>query len=192
VLTGRAELNADLTEKYHRPPLSWGEYLSNGHFVSATFENWESEFLQMGMYVLLTVFLRQKGSPDSRPLNESQEAKTPKITGRSPWPVRKGGIWLQIYQHSLSLAYCLLFLGCLGLHILGSWKQFNFDQSLDNLPPETLGAYLGNSKVWFESFQNWQSEFLSVISLILLGTYLREKNSPESKAVEDPHDKTGK
>ena len=191
IYNGRQEWNQELTERYHQAPLGWAQYLHSGHFISATFENWESEFLQMGMYVLGTVFLRQKGAPDSRPLEKGTEPPSPSVTPESPWPVRKGGWWRKVYEHSFSITYFLLFLFCFGMHMYLSWLHFNTMQSLDGKETEALAKYLTNSQLWFESMQNWQSEFMAVVSLTVLGIYLREKDSTESKEVEDPHSKTG-
>src|SRR5688500_5694654 len=96
-LTGMAEKNEERAEKGGQPPLTPVEYFQNGHFIQATFENWESEFLQMALYVLLTVSLRQKGSAESKKLDEEEEVdREPKPSPDAPWPVRKGGIWLAV------------------------------------------------------------------------------------------------
>lgn len=165
-------------------------YLHSGHFVSAVFENWESEFLQMGMYVLLTVSLRQKGSAESRPLDQAEEE--PEIDpGATPWPVRKGGVWKTLYGHSLAIAFGLLFLLSFVLHLCGSWRDENVERALKGEVPLALAAYLGEPRFWFESLQNWQSEFLAVLALVLLSIWLRQKDSPQSKPVEAPHSQTG-
>ncbi len=190
IITGRSEYNEELKE-YGQEPVGWGAYLQSGHFISATFENWESEFLQMGLFVGLTIFLRQLGAPDSKPLGKEKESKK-LVKADSPWPVRRGGIWLKLYENSLLIAYLLFFLLSAGLHVYGSWQHYNMEQQLKKLPLASLSEFFGESKVWFESFQNWQSEFLSVASLVLLSIYLRQKGSPESKEVEAPHNETGK
>ena len=96
------------------PPISFVQYLQTSHFGEATFENWESEFLQMGMYVILTVKLVQRGSAESKPLDESvpqDESPENHVDDRdAPWPVRRGGVWLALYKRSLSLAFLTLFL----------------------------------------------------------------------------------
>lgn len=171
-------------------PLSLLAYLHSGHFVSAVFENWESEFLQMGMYVLLTVSLRQRGSAESRPLDPADE-DTKIDPGPAPWPVRKGGGWKTLYGYSLSLAFGLLFLISFVLHLCGSWRDENLERALKGEAPLALIAYLGEPRFWFESLQNWQSEFLAVLSLVLLSIWLRQKDSPQSKPVEAPHSQTG-
>lgn len=174
----------------HRSTLDiWG-YLHTGHFVSATFENWESEFLQMGMYVLLTVTLRQKGSAESRPLSQEQEEQRIE-SGPTPWAVRKGGIWETLYGHSLAIAFGALFLMSFSLHLLGSWRAEVDEQSANGLPVPSCWEHLWSSNFWFESFQNWQSEFLAVLSLVVLTIFLRQKDSPQSKPLAAPHGQTG-
>lgn len=182
--------NKELIEN-GQPVLKIGEYIHSGHFIQATFENWESEFLQMMLYVLLTISLRQKGSSESKSMTEEEDVdKEPVPHPKAPWPVKKGGIWLQLYKHSLSIAFALLFLASFILHFYGSLKDFNDEQMMKGKPAETAIQYISESRFWFESFQNWQSEFLAVASLVLLSIWLREKGSPESKPVDMPHDET--
>ena len=111
--------------------------------------------------------------------------------GPKPWPVRKGGIWLKLYENSLALAFMLLFLLSFLLHLDGSWRHEVVRQQLESEPPIGLLQYLTSSHFWFESFQNWQSEFLAVASLVILTIWLRQKDSPQSKPVEAPHSQTG-
>jgi hypothetical protein len=191
-ITGMAEKNEERAEKGGQAPLTVMEYFQSGHFIQATFENWESEFLQMAIYVLLTVSLRQKGSAESKKLDEEEEVdREPKPSPDAPWPVRKGGIWLAIYKNSLSLAFAILFLLSFLLHLYGSLKDKNEENQEKGYPTLTLGEYIKESRFWFESFQNWQSEFLAVASIVLLSIWLRQKGSPESKPVDAPHDETG-
>ncbi|MDR3025337.1 DUF6766 family protein [Chryseobacterium sp.] len=182
--------NKELLEN-GRSALKIGEYIHSGHFIQATFENWESEFLQMMLYVLLTISLRQKGSSESKSMTDKEDVdREPIAHSKAPWPVKKGGIWLKIYKHSLSLAFGILFLMSFILHFYGSLKDFNDEQMMKSKPGITAMQYLSESRFWFESFQNWQSEFLAVASLVLLSVWLREKGSPESKPVDMPHDET--
>jgi len=189
VWTGFLAHNQELAEA-HRAPSDLWNYLHSGHFVSATFENWESEFLQMGMYVLLTVSLRQKGSAESRPLDEAQEEERVE-PGRTPWAVRKGGLWKTLYGHSLAIAFGVLFLLSFSLHLAGSWRAEVDEQLAKGLPAPTWWEHLGSSSFWFESFQNWQSEFLAVLALVILTIFLRQKDSPQSKPLAAPHSQTG-
>ena len=168
-------------------------YLQSGHFISATFENFESEFLQMGLYVILTVSLRQIGSAESKKLDEPEEVdREPVPNPDAPWAVKKGGWILKIYSNSLFIAFGILFLTSWALHLYGSWQNHNVEQLAKHLPKDTIAQYLGQAEFWFETFQNWQSEFLSVFSIVFLTIYLRQKGSPESKPVDAPHMETGK
>ncbi|WP_241286013.1 DUF6766 family protein [Chryseobacterium arthrosphaerae] len=188
--TGWATENKELMEN-GQPALKINEYLHSGHFIQATFENWESEFLQMMLYVLLTISLRQKGSSESKSMEGKEDVdREPVAHPNAPWPVKKGGIWLKIYKHSLSLAFAVLFLISFIFHFYGSLKDFNADQIMKKEPPVTALQYISESRFWFESFQNWQSEFLAVASLVILSIWLREKGSPESKPVDMAHDET--
>ncbi|UYQ94082.1 hypothetical protein MKQ68_03125 [Chitinophaga horti] len=190
--TGWLQFNEELSEK-GQAEIAFAPYLTSPHFIEATFENWESEFLQMGMYVLLTVWLRQKGSAESKSLEEKEEVdREPVPSPDAPWSVNKGGIWLAFYRNSLSIAFFGLFLVSFVLHFKGSMDTFNIEQAEQGKPLESVSEYLLNSKFWFESFQNWQSEFLSVAAIVILSIFLRQKGSPESKPVDAPHAETGK
>jgi hypothetical protein len=190
------ENNRELSE-LHQPTLSAWEYALSGHFASATFENWESEFLQMAIYVLLTVSLRQRGSSESKKLKDEQGAgeeevdREPKPKPGTPWPVRKGGVWLLLYKNSLSLAFAFLFVLSFWLHFSGSLIEYNGELKAKGKPVLLAAQYIGNTHFWFESFQNWQSEFLAVASIVLLSIWLRQKGSPESKPVDAPYSETG-
>ncbi|MBE7173521.1 MAG: hypothetical protein INR73_23315 [Williamsia sp.] len=191
IATGWKEHNEELQE-YKQPPLSLSGYFRSGHFIEATFENWESEFLQMGLFVVLTIFLRQRGSSESKGDEPEDVDREPDPFAKdAPWPVKQGGLVLAIYKHSLSIALFSLFLISFVLHWIGSWKDYNLEQRLKGLPTETSLHYLGNTKFWFESFQNWQSEFLSVWAIILFSVYLRQKGSSQSKPVDAPDEQTG-
>jgi hypothetical protein len=191
VYTGWKEHNDFLTD-YGVASLSLTRYLSSGHFLQATFENWESEFLQMALFVILSIFLRQKGSSESKKCDDKiYDPKDLVAKHNSPWCVKKGGAYLAVYKHSLSLALFFLFLCSFFFHWYGSWLDFNEKQSLESKPLQSFILFIENKKFWFESFQNWQSEFLSIFAIIFLSIYLRQIGSSQSKAVNAPHDKTG-
>jgi len=194
-LTGHAESNSDRTE-HGLPAQSLGEYLFSPHFVEATMENWESEFLQMGIFVYLTAFLYQKGSAESKDPEKREEVdrdpRNVRDKSNAPWPVRRGGLVLTIYENSLSLAFLLLFLISFLAHAAGGRLEYNEDQLLHGQAPVTFAGYLGSSRFWFESLQNWQSEFLAIGCMVVFSIYLRQRGSPESKPVDAPHSKTGK
>ncbi|MEH6307765.1 DUF6766 family protein [Olivibacter sp. CPCC 100613] len=184
---GWKEHNQEISE-YGAPPLHLTNYLSSGHFISATFENFQSEFLQMAMYVILTIFLRQIGSAESKAIDKKEAVdREPVPAPHAPGPVNKGGWRLAIYKHSLSIAFILLFLLSWLGHLYGSFKDYNIEQHLKKLPQITINEFLKEPIFWFETFQNWQSEFLSVASIVILTIFLRQKGSPESKPVDTPH-----
>jgi hypothetical protein len=194
ILTGASNYSEDQLA-HGQPAVTVAEYLGTGDFVEATFENWESEFLQMCMYVVLTVFLFQKGSSESKPIGkgapQDQDPRDAAIKKSTPWPVKRGGWVLKLYEHSLSILLLLLFLGSIAMHAIGGTSAYNDEQQSHGQPTVTVLGYLGTSRFWFESFQNWQSEFLAVGVLVGASVYLREKGSPESKPVAEPHYETG-
>ncbi|RFZ85837.1 hypothetical protein DYU05_09675 [Mucilaginibacter terrenus] len=190
--TGWKQNNQEIQEKGGQA-LTFGAYLGSGHFFSATFENFQSEFLQMGMYVLCTVGLRQIGSAESKSMEGEEEVdREPKPGPDAPFAVRKGGWLLWVYSNSLSLCFLGLFLLSWAGHLYGSFTNHNDEQMLMHKPQEDLLTYLSEPEFWFETFQNWQSEFLSIVSIVFLTIYLRQKGSPESKPVDAPHMETGK
>jgi hypothetical protein len=188
LLTGWQVHNEERAE-HGEPALPLPAYLASAHFLEATTENWESEFLQMFVYVYITAFLFQKGSAESNDPDQPEETRP--VTTDSPWPVRKGGLWRALYAHSLSLAFAALFLLSFGLHAIGSTRLENEERARRGEAPVSLGRHFAGSKFWFESFQNWQSEFLAIGSMVVLSIFLREKGSPESKSLEAPHAETG-
>lgn len=180
-------------EEENAPAVSLGSYLGSGHFISATFENFESEFLQMALYVLLTIGLRQIGSAESKSLDQKEEVdRQPKPSPDAPWPVKKGGLILKLYSSSLSIVFAILFLASWSMHLYGSWRDENAENLIKHKPLINLSDFIVEPRFWFETFQNWQSEFLSVLAIVFLSIYLRQKGSPESKPVDAPHMETGK
>jgi hypothetical protein len=182
-------------QEHQQPSESYLAYLGSGSFVESTFENWESEFLQMAGFVLLTVFLRQKGSPESKGLKGKEPVDADPRQARKqqgvPWPVRRGGLALVVYENSLTLALVALFLLSFLLHALGGHADFNQQQLEHGEAPVSLIGFVTSSEFWFQSMQNWQSEFLAVFALTVLGIFLRQRGSPESKPVAAPHLETG-
>ena len=193
-VVGHREHNSE-QRQHGQPELAYGSYLGSSHFWEATAENWESEFIQMFGYVILTAFLYQKGSSESKKPGEAEPVdrdpsrhKRP----RSPWPVRRGGLVLKLYENSLSLAFLLFFLISISLHAVSGAAVYNNEQ-VEHGQPENLTflQYAGTSRFWFESLQNWQSEFLAIGAMVVLSIFLRQRGSPESKPVDSPHDETG-
>ena len=191
-LTGWAEHNSERQEE-GLAPLVLISYLASGHFLQATFENWESEFLQMALFVVLTVSLRQKGSSESKGFEGKEETdRKPNPRRKSaPWPVKKGGWTLALYKNSLGFALFLLFILSFALHFYGSLTDENEHLVQMGKPTEQISSYIASSRLWFESFQNWQSEFLSVFAIVILSIFLRQHGSPQSKPVDAPDSETG-
>jgi hypothetical protein len=194
VVTGHAAENQERLE-HGQTLVGLAEYLRGGPFLSALFENWESEFLQMWAYVMLTAYLFQRGSPESKDPDEAApQDRDPALDEKkpeAPWPVRAGGLARTVYAHSLGLTLFTLFVASFVLHWLNSARAAAEEALQHGQAPPGLLEHLGNVGFWFESFQNWQSEFLSTSLLIVLAIFLRERGSPESKPVAAPHGQTG-
>ena len=194
-MTGHRAYN-DEQREHGQDAVTLGGYLTSGHFVEATAENWESEFLQMFLYVLLTAFLYQKGSSESRKLDaenpQDRDPREHRRRPRAPWPVRKGSeLVLKLYENSLCLAFLLLFLVSIWMHALGGLAEHNAELRAHGAPEVALREFVGDPEFWFQSFQNWQSEFLSLFAMVVFSIWLRQRHSPESKPVDAPHAETG-
>jgi hypothetical protein len=182
--------------QHGKPEASYAEFLRSSEFGETVFENWESEFLQMGFYVILTVFLIQKGSAESKKGDGTDEVDEDPEDHRddpdAPGPVKRGGWRLTLYKNSLSIAFLVLFLVSFLGHAASGARKYNEEQAAHQAGEHvgTLG-YMGTSQFWYESFQNWQSEFLAVLAIVLLSVRLRQWGSPESKPVHAPHSDTG-
>jgi hypothetical protein len=150
----------------------------------------------MGMFVILTAFLFQKGASESKDPEKDHEPvdEDPRLHRDDPdvpAPVRRGGLLLKLYENSLSLALMLLFLASFTLHAVTGRQEYSAEQVQHGEQAASLVDYITSAQFWFESFQNWQSEFMSVAVLILLSIWLRQRSSPESKPVHKPHAETG-
>lgn len=196
-LTGWHVYNQDQQE-HGESQVGYIAYLQTPSFVEVTFENWESEFLQMAAYVLLTVWLVQKGSAESRDPDKQggDDGGAPGRKGEGPpderpWPVRRGGRWLKLYENSLVIAFALLFAMSFILHGIGGAGQYNAEQQQHGGADVSILHYFFTAQFWYESLQNWQSEFLAVFAIVVLTIFLRQKGSPESKPVDAPHRHTG-
>ena len=176
-------------------PASLTMYLTSGDFLEATFENWESEFLQMASYVALTAFLVQRGSLESKdpdePSPQDADPRQAELGPNTPWPVRRGGWVLRIYENSLVILFVVLFAGSVALHAIGGTRAYNEELAANGEPTLSTWSYLTTSQFWFESMQNWQSEFLAIAVMVGASVYLRQRGSAESKPVAAPHHATG-
>lgn len=180
-MAGLSHENAERAA-HGQPPLTIGAYILSAGFLSALTENWESEFLQMSAYVMLTAYLFQRGSA------ESLDPDDPDRPGDERAPPGLGG-WL--YAHSLGIALALLFAASFVWHWLASASAANEKAAAHGQPQHSAWAHLADAEFWFESLQNWQSEFLATAVLVVLSIFLRYRHSPESKTLADADGKTG-
>ena len=177
--------------------VSLGRYVFTSHFGNAVMENWQSEYLQFSLFILTTVWLLQRGSPESKELDHAgTESDRKQMVGGhaqqdSPTWAKARGLRLWIYSNSLLLVMGLIFvLSWFGQSVTG-WSEFNADAAEHGEAPVSWLGYIGGSGFWFATLQNWQSEFLAVGSMAVLSIYLRQRGSPESKPVGSPHTATG-
>ena len=195
-LTGDASYNEAALDA-GLPTLTVGEYVTSAQFAVDVAENWQSEYLQFLLYILLTVWLLQKGSPESKPLDKAgRESDKEQKVGRhadaaSPSWARYGGWRTSLYSRSLGLAMGAVFLGSWTAQLVAGRSAYNAEQLQDLQDPLGWGAYLHAPDFWNRTFQNWQSEFLAVGSMVVFSIYLRERGSPESKPVGSAHSSTG-
>lgn len=170
---------------------SYASYVASGNFVEGVFENWESEFLQMWALIILTVFLKQKGSADSKPMRGRSPQDTRSrysIINADTWDKRRKAVGHQLYSHSLGLAMLVLFMLSFSLHAVGGAAAYNQENELHGSEMVSVPGYVASSRFWYESLQNWQSEFLAVGTLLVLSIKLRERGSPQSKPVGKAYD----
>ena len=178
-------------------PVSWAAYLTSSDFGADVAENWQSEYLQFALYILATVQLVQRGSPESKPLGkEGTESDEDQLVGRhaqddSPAAARSSGPWRWWYGNSLGLTMGLIFLGSWTAQAVAGHAAYNAAQLRAFQDPLGFGAYLVAPDFWDRTLQNWQSEFLAILSMALLSIYLRQRGSPESKPVGAAHSATG-
>lgn len=181
-------------EEHGEPAIGYVEYVSDAHFWQATLENFQSEFLQMATFVWFTTFLYQKGSPESRKISGTDPVeKDPRRNRKpdSPWPVHRGGLVLELYSRSLTLVlFGLFFVSWFG-HAWSGTAAYNQLQAMHGGEQIGVLQFVATSQFWFETLQNWQSEWMAIFSLVVLAIFLRQRGASESKPVFEPHSKTG-
>jgi hypothetical protein len=174
-----------------QPLLSLGQYLFSADFLVDVAENWQSEYLQFFLYVTATVWLIQRGSPESKPadkagLDTDENQQLGRYTTEdSPKWARVGGWRTTFYSTSLGVAMLVLFLFSWSTQWVAGWYANNSDPLAEKMG---LFEYFLSSDFWNRSLQNWQSEFLAIASMAILSVYLRQRGSPESKPVGASHD----
>jgi len=178
-----------------RPQSTLFQYSHSPGFLEATAENWESEFMQMAAYVWLTVFLFQKGSAESKDPDQAAQAVDRYPDPRRPHApkvVRRGGLALWLYRRSLVIVFTVLFIGSFFLHATGGARVYAEERAEHGGSAHvSILEYMRTSQFWFESLQNWQSEFLAVFAIVVFTIFLRQHGSPESKPVDAAHRDTG-
>jgi hypothetical protein len=178
-------------------PVTWFHYVTSAAFGQAVMENWQSEFLQFTAFILATIWLVQKGSNESKPLEDVglESDQKQRIGGYAPqnaprWA--KAADWrTRVYEHSLVLVMAALFLGSWLAQSLTSWRLYNAEQREHDEATVSWATFVTTSDFWEQTLQNWQSEFLAVGTMVIFTVYLRQRGSPESKPVGAPHSETG-
>lgn len=177
--------------------VTFGRYVTSADFAVDVAENWQSEYLQFLLYIVLTVWLVQRGSPESKKLSEQgrESDEKQRVGGYagpdSPRWAGTGGWRTRLYSSSLGVVMGSVFLACWLVQSVAGWSAFNEQQLKQLQDPQSWLSYVSSADFWSRSLQNWQSEFLAVGSMAVLSIYLREHGSPESKPVGTSHDSTG-
>jgi len=193
---GWHEFNNDALS-HHQATISLGRFLLSSSFGNAVMENWQSEYLQFTLYILLTVWFVQKGSPESKELGKAgSESDEDQLVGEharadSPAWARTRGLRLWLLSHSLVLVMATIWLSSWFAQSVTGWSDYNSDQLVHGEPALSWWQFVGTAHFWEATLQNWQSEFLAVGSMAVLAIYLRQRGSPESKKVGAPHEATG-
>jgi hypothetical protein len=195
-LAGHHDFNQDQLA-HDSSPISILRYLTSSAFGVEVLENWQSEYLQFTLYVLATVWLLQRGSPESKPLDQGgRQSQRQQRLGRhadqdSPRWARTGGVRTLVYSNSLLIVMGLLWLGSWAAQAVTGRVEYNATQLEHQEMPVSLGEYVIGAEFWERTLQNWQSEFLAIGSMAILSVYLRQRGSPESKPVGAAHITTG-
>jgi hypothetical protein len=177
-------------------PVSWRDYVFSTDFGGAVFENWQSEFLQFTLFILATIWLVQRGSNESKRLEDAglETKKEQKIgaaaSTQSPRWAKVDDWRTRIYENSLLIAMGSIFLACWTVQSLNDWRAFNEEQRAHHDQTIAWGQYLLNPDFWERTLENWQSEFLAVGTLAVFTIYLRQRGSPESKPIGAAHEET--
>jgi hypothetical protein len=192
---GQHNYNAQQTA-HGEQTLSWSHYLVTPDFGGAVMENWQSEFLQFSLFIAATIWLLQKGSNESKELEDAglesdvRQKIGPHTPTDGPRWAKADDIRTRVYENSLLIVMTLIFFATWFGQSLNNWRVFNQEQIAHEAAPVSWGRYLLDPDFWEKTLQNWQSEFLAVGTLVVFTIYLRQRGSPESKPVGAPHDET--
>ena len=192
---GQRDYNGEQAERGQQT-LSWWHYLVTPDFGGAVMENWQSEFLQFSLFIAATIWLVQKGSNESKVLEDAgresdeQQKIGPHTPADGPRWAKAADFRTRIYENSLLIVMTLIFFATWFGQSLNNWRVFNDEQAMQDDARVSWGRYLLDPDFWEKTLQNWQSEFLAVGTLVVFTIYLRQRGSPESKPVGAPHDET--
>jgi hypothetical protein len=195
-VAGHADFNEDQA-RHGDPSMSFGRYIVSSEFATAVLENWQSEYLQFTLFILLTVWLLQRGSPESKePGKEGRESDEQQRVGAhadesSPKWARARGLRRILYENSLLIVMGAIWVGSWFAQSVTGVAEYNSERLDHHQAPVSWSEYLTRADFWEKTLQNWQSEFLAVGSMAILAVYLRQRGSPESKPVGAPHHATG-
>jgi hypothetical protein len=195
-ISGHGSVNHDAT-LHQGAPIGLWHYVTSAVFWTDVMENWQSEYLQFTLYILATVWLLQKGSNESKPLDDAggesdeQQKLGEHTTPGSPRWARLGGWRTTVYSNSLVLVMGSIWLLSWFAQSVTGRINYNAEQLDHQAPPVSWLTYVTTSDFWNRTLQNWQSEFLAVGSMAILSVYLRQRGSPESKPVGEAHSTTG-
>jgi hypothetical protein len=184
-------------DRHGEPTVSFLRYVASSDFAAAVAENWQSEYLQFTLFILLTVWLLQRGSPESKEMDKAGlESDQDQQVGEharedSPRWARVSGIRRKLYENSLLLVMGTIWIGSWFAQSITGLSKYNAERLSHQQDTLSWAGYLGSSDFWESTLQNWQSEFLAVASMAILAVYLRQRGSPESKPVGAAHHDTG-
>ncbi|QRP48432.1 DUF6766 family protein [Amycolatopsis sp. FDAARGOS 1241] len=182
------------------PPVGLLDYLTSSSFAVDVAENWQSEYLQFFLYVFATVWLVQRGSPESKPMrkvgleSDQEQLLDGHLRDGSPRWAQAGGWRTAVFSRSLGLVMGAIFLLSWLAQSVAGVSAYNAQQLSDFGDPVSWGEYLLSADFWNRTLQNWQSEFLAIGCMAIFSVYLRQRGSPESKPVGAEHhitDETG-
>jgi len=195
-IAGHILHNEDAME-HHGTTMTFWRYIVSSDFGNAVMENWQSEYLQFMLFMLATVWLVERGSPESKPLDKAgTESDKDQNVGDharedSPDWAKPKGIKTYIYSNSLLIVMSIIFFGSWFAQSVTGWTEFNAQQTDHHEKVVSWLGYVGSADFWEATLENWQSEFLAVGSFVAITVFLRQRGSPESKPVGAPHDATG-
>ena len=191
-IAGYLENNERLAQ--HGMPLeSFGSFVTSSEFVVDVAENWQSEFLQFFLFIAATIWLVQRGSPESKkPGDEGIGSDEEQLVGEhaqpdSPEWARARGIRRTLFSNSLLIVMGSVFALSWFAQSLAGTVVMNSENAEHGQPPISWLDYLTTADFWNRTLQNWQSEFLAVGAMIALSMFLRQRGSAESKPVGAPH-----